>query len=161
MATQTMQNKAVIAVFGSRQEADQAKQAIQDADLRQRISIDDHVSLSTQLAAQGTTVGGQAGFLMGAFFGGCLGLIATIIAAHWFTGGYPTSNTSRLVVVASAIAGAFFGGSLGKAMLAMQPADQKIKGNPYAPRQFRLLVEGNRDEIRRAQQALGQPVAAS
>ncbi len=161
MATQTMQNKAVIAVFNSRQEADQAKQTIEDADLRQRISIDDHVSPSIQVAALGTTTGGQAGFLMGAVLGGCLGLIATIIVAFWLTGGYPNSNTSRIAVVASAIVGAFFGGSLGKAMLAMQPADQKIKGNPYASRQFRLMVEGNRDEIRRAQQALGQPVAAS
>ncbi|MEA5448814.1 hypothetical protein VB780_09565 [Leptolyngbya sp. CCNP1308] len=123
----------------------------------QQVSIDDHVSPSVQVAAQGTTTGGQAGFWMGLFLGGIVGLIATIIAAAWLTGGSPHSAISRFIVIGSAIGGGIFGAAVGKGVRAGQPASQKMKSDPNMPRQFRLIVAGNQDEIRRAQQALGQP----
>jgi hypothetical protein len=162
MTAKTRQDQTVVAVFKNRHEADQAKQAIQASGLNEsQVFIDDHVSPSIQVAAQGTTVGGEAGFLLGGFFGGVLGLIATIIAAYWFTGHYPASAASRWVVVVSAITGALLGSLVGKGLRASQPADQKIKGNPNLPRQFRLMVAGGRDQIRQAQQALGQPPEVS
>ncbi|WOD39210.1 hypothetical protein [Nodosilinea sp. E11] len=162
MTAQMTRNKAVVAVFDTRREADQAKQTVQASGLEgQRISIDDHVSPSIQVAAQGTTVGGQAGLLMGAALGGVVGLIATIIVAFWVTGGYPDSSISRLAILGSTIAGAFFGAPLGKTLQAKQPADQKSKGNPDVPRQFRLVVEGSQEDVRQAKQALGHPSVAN
>ncbi|MFQ4137895.1 hypothetical protein PGN35_016385 [Nodosilinea sp. PGN35] len=162
MTTQIAQTRETVAVFNSRQEASQAKQAVQASGLSDRqISIDDHVSPGIQVLAQGTTTGGQAGFWMGLFLGGIVGLIATIIAAAWLTGGSPHSAFSRFVVIGSAIAGSIFGAAVGKGLRATQPASQKMQDNPNAPRQFRLMVAGSRDEIRRAQQALGQPAVNS
>lgn len=162
MTAQTMQIRETVAVFSSRQEANQAKQTVQASGLNdQQISIDDHVSPGIQVLDQGTTTGAQAGFWMGLFLGGIVGLIATIVAAAWLTGGSPHSAISRFVVIGSAIAGGFFGAAVGKGVQASQPASQKMKSNPNVPRQFRLMVAGNRDDIRRAQQALGQPAVNS
>lgn len=161
MTAQTMQarqNREIIAVYGSRREADQAKQAIQNSGITgQRVYIDDHVSTSVQVAAMGTTVGGQAGFFMGSFLGGALGVIITIIAVFQMTGDYPHSNLSRLMVFGFTIAGAVFGALVGKGLRDSQPIDQKVKGDPDLARQFRLVVEGNSDELRQARQALNQP----
>jgi len=157
MTAQTMQKREVIAVYETRREADQAKKSIQDSGVMgQRIYIDDHVSPTVQVAAQGTTVGGQAGFFMGAFLGGVIGLIATIIITFWMTGDYLSTNVTRLAVIGSAIAGAVFGASVGKAIRAKQPAEEVSKGNPDLPRQYRLIVEGSQEEVRQAQQAVGQ-----
>lgn len=161
MTAQTMQarqNREVIAVYGSHREADQAKKAIQDSGITgQRIYIDDHVSPTVQVYAQGTTVGGQAGFLVGGFLGGALGLIVTIIAVFQMTGDYPHSNLSRFMVIGFAIAGAILGSLVGKGLRDSQPIDQKTKGDPDLARRFRLIVEGNSDELRQARQALNQP----
>lgn len=158
MTAQAMQTRETVAVFNSRQEANQAKQTVQASGLNdQQVSIDDHVSPTIQVLAQGTTTGAQAGFWMGLFLGGIVGLIATIIAASWLTGGSPHSAISRFIVVGSAIAGSIFGAAVGKGLRASQPASQKMKNDPNMSRQFRLMVVGSRDEIRRAQQALGQP----
>lgn len=162
MTAQMTQNRETVAVFSSRQEANQAKQTVQASGLNdQQISIDDHISPSVQVAAQGTTTGSQAGFWMGLFLGGIAGLIATIIAAAWLTGGSPDSAISRYIVIGSAIAGGFFGAAVGKGLRASQPASQRMKSDPNMPRQFRLMVAGSQDEIRRAQQALGQPAVNS
>ena len=161
MTAQTMQarqNREIVAVYGSRREADQAKQAIQNSGIMgQRVYIDDQVSPTVQVFAQGTTVGGQAGFFMGGFLGGALGVIFTIIAVFQMTGDYPHSNLSRFIVIGFAIAGAVFGALVGKGLRDSQPMDQKVKGDPDLARQFRLVVEGNSDELRQARQALNQP----
>ncbi|MGG6241667.1 hypothetical protein ACQ4N7_23835 [Nodosilinea sp. AN01ver1] len=161
MTAQTMQarqNREIVAVYGSRREADQAKKAIQDSGITgQRVYIDDHVSPTTQVYAQGTTVGGQAGFFAGGFLGGALGVVITIIAVFQMTGDYPHSNLSRLMVLGFTLAGAVFGALVGKGLRDSQPIDQKIKGDPDLSRQFRLIVEGNNDELRQARQALNQP----
>ncbi|PSN12161.1 hypothetical protein C7293_21350 [filamentous cyanobacterium CCT1] len=155
---QARQNREVVAVYSSRREADQAKQAIQNSGIMgQRVYIDDQVSPSVQVAAMGTTVGGQAGFFMGGFLGGALGVIITIIAVFQMTGDYPHSNLSRLMVIGFTIAGAVFGALVGKGLRDSQPIDQKVKGDPDLARQFRLIVEGNSDELRQARQALNQP----
>jgi hypothetical protein len=162
MTAQMMQTRKKIAVFNTRQEANQAKQAVQALGLNeQQIFIDDQVSPSIEVAAQGTTTGGQAGFWMGLFLGGVVGLIATIIGSFWLTGDYPHSATSRFLVIGSAIAGAIFSSLVAKGLRASQPAEQKIKGNPNVPRQFRLMIAGSQDDIRRAQEALGQPAVTS
>jgi hypothetical protein len=162
MTAQSMQTRETVAVFSSRQEANQAKQAVQASGLNeQQVFIDDQVSPSIQVAAQGTTTGGQAGLWMGIFLGGVVGLIATILGSFWLTGDYPHSAASRFVVVGSAIAGGIFSSGVAKGLRARQPASQKIKGNPNVPRQFRLMVAGSQDDIRRAQEALGQPAVTS
>jgi len=161
MTAQMTQTRKMVAVFNTRQEANQARQTIQASGLNeQQIFIDDQVSPSVQVAAQGTTTGGQAGFWMGLFLGGAVGLIAIIIGSFLMTGDYPHSATSRFLVVASAIAGSIFGALVAKGLRASQPANQKIKGNANVPRQFRLMVAGSQDDLRRAQQALGQPVTS-
>ncbi|MGB3200127.1 MAG: hypothetical protein WBA99_04445 [Nodosilinea sp.] len=161
MTAQTMkttQNKEVIAVYDSRREADQAKQAIQNSGLMgQQVYIDDHVSPSVQVYALGTTVGGQAGFLMGGFFGGALGVIVTIMAVFQMTGDYPHTNLSRLMVIGFSIAGAVLGALVAKGLRASQPITEKTKGNPDVARRFRLVVEGNSDELIKARKALNQP----
>ncbi|TVQ07327.1 MAG: hypothetical protein EA368_14595 [Leptolyngbya sp. DLM2.Bin27] len=162
MTTQMMQAREKVAVFNTRQEANQAKQTIQAAGLNeQQIFIDDQITPSIQVSAQGTTTGGQAGFWMGLFLGGIVGLIATIIGSFWLTGDYPHSATSRFLVISSAIAGGIFGALVAKGLRASQPADQKIKGNPNVTRQFRLMIAGSSADIRRAQEALGQPAVTS
>ena len=159
MTTQMMKARNMVAVFGTRQEANQAKQTIQAAGLNeQQVFIDDQVSSGIQVLAQGTTTGGQAGFWMGLFLGGIAGLIATIIGSFWLTGEYPDSAASRYIVFGSAIAGSIFGALVGKGLRASQPANQKIKDNANVPRQFRLMIAGNQDDLHRAQQALGQPI---
>lgn len=155
---QTRQNREVVAVYDTRREADQAKKAIQDSGLMGRqVYVDDHVSPSVQVYAQGTTVGGQAGFFMGSFLAGALGLIATIIISFQMTGTYPHSNLSRFIVIGCAIAGGIFGSLVGKGLRDSQPITEKTKGDPDLARQFRLVVEGNNDELRQARQALNQP----
>ncbi|MGB5972087.1 MAG: hypothetical protein WBG38_02150 [Nodosilinea sp.] len=158
MTAQTAQNQETVAVFKSRQEADKARQAVQSSGLKEQcVHIDDHVSSTIQMSALGTTIGGQAGLWMGVFLGGTLGLIATIVISFWMTGDYPDSLLSRLIVIGSAIAGAVFGSLVGKGLWDSQPANQKMKGNPDVPRQFRLVVEGSSEDLRRARQALNQP----
>jgi hypothetical protein len=98
---------------------------------------------------------------MGLFLGGIVGLIATIIGSFLLTGDYPHSAASRFVVVGSAIAGSVFGALVAKGLRASQPTSQKIKGNADVPRQFRLMVAGSQDDLRCAQQALGQPAVTS
>lgn len=153
------QKREIVAVFESRSEADRAKQAIQNAGIAaQKIMIDDHVDPYVQVGAMGTTMGGQAGVYMGAFYGGVIGVVAVITASVWATGHYTVSPLQQWTVVGFAVAGAVVGALSGKGLRSMQPAGQKIKSNPYAPRRFRLLVEGNTNEVLQAQKALGQPV---
>jgi hypothetical protein len=159
MTAQIMQHRELIAVFSSRNEADQAKRLVQASGLTgQQVFIDDQVAPGIQVAAQGTTTGAEAGFVMGIFLGGILGLIATIIIAFWLTGGYPDSAASKFVVVGSAIAGGIFGAIRGKALWARQPATQKMQSKAH---QFRLIIAGSQADVRQAQQALGQPPVTS
>jgi hypothetical protein len=158
MTAQLTRNQEIVAVFKNRQEADQAKQAIQASGISgQKILIDDSIPADLQLAAQGITMGPEAGLLMGFTLGGIVGLIATIIVVFQLTGHYPDSAASRIAVFASAIAGGVFGTGAGRALKARQPARQQMKGNPNLPREYKLIVEGSQDEVRQAQQALGQP----
>lgn len=158
MTAQLTRNQEVVAVFTTRQEANQAKQAIQAAGINgQQILIDDEIPADIELAAQGLTTGREAGFLMGITLGGILGLIATIIVVFQVTGDYPSSLASRLAVFASAIVGGVFGAGAGRTIQARQPARQQMKGNPNLPRAYRLIVQGSHDDVIKAQQALGQP----
>jgi hypothetical protein len=159
MVTQTDKRQAVIAVFKNWNEANQAKQTLEASGLEApKISIDDNVSPYVQVGAQGTTTGGEAGLLLGAFYGGVLGVIAATIVSVWTTGGYVNSNSYRLLVIGLAIAGGIFGALVAKGIRQQQGVAQKMKSNPDIPRRFRLLVEGSVNDIQQAQQALGQPL---
>jgi hypothetical protein len=156
MATQKQE---VIAIYTERSQADNARQTLQNSGIDpQQISIDDHVEPYNQVAAMGTTVGGEAGLLVGAFYGGVVGVMAVVIASVWTTGQYTVSTFEQLAVVGFTIAGAVVGAVTGKGLRAAQPAGQKVKGNPDMPRRFRVMVEGSPNQVVQAQQALGQPV---
>jgi len=152
------QKREVIAIFKNRSEADNAKQAIQNSGIApQQIMIDDHVEPYIQVAAMGTTVGGEAGLLVGAFYGGVVGVIAVVIASVWTTGQYTVSTFEQLAVVGFTIAGAVVGALAAKGIRNAQPAGQMIKGNPDMPRRFRVMIEGSTNDVQQAQQAIGQP----
>jgi hypothetical protein len=153
------QKQEIIAVFNQRSEADSAKKTLENSGIAsQKIVVDDHVEPYNQVAAMGTTVGGEAGLLVGAFYGGVVGVIAVVIASVWTTGQYTVSTPEQLAVVGFTIAGAVVGALSGKGLRMAQPAGQKIKGNPDIPRRFRVMVEGSPNDVVQAQQALGQPV---
>ncbi len=155
-----MAKREVIAIFNNRSAADRAKQSIQSSGIAPRqITIDDHVEPYNQVAAMGTTVGGEAGLLVGAFYGGVVGVIAVVIASVWTTGQYTVSRPEQLAVVGFAIAGAVIGALAGKGLRTAQPAGQMVKGNPDIPRKFRVMIEGSANDVVQAQKALGQPAS--
>ena len=159
MATQRAQNQKVIAIFEDWNAASKAKQAIQNAGLAaQKVSIDDHIDPYVQVASMGTTVGRQAGTLLGAFYGGVLGVIFATIESTWVHGQMDVSPFNQLAVVAFTVAGALIGSISGQRFRMAELPARKEVGNPDIPRRFRIVINsGNPDEIAQAQQALGQP----
>lgn len=152
------QNREVIAIYNDRSEADSAKQTIQNSGIDpQQIQIDNHVEPYNQVAAMGTTVGGEAGLLVGAFYGGVVGIMAVAIGSVLTTGQYTVSTPEQLAVAGFTIGGAVVGALAGKGLRSAQPAGEKMKGNPDVPRRFRVTIEGSTNDVLQAQQALGQP----
>lgn len=154
---QYRESGSVIGVFNNHRGAMQLKEAIQSAGIpAQKVEIDSGISPLNQGLALGTTTGGQAGLLLGAGYGGVLGILFVLLVLIPFTGATPYSNISPLTLVAFTVVGAVLGLVMGKGLHASAPQENQIKGNPNAARNFRVVVKGSEDEVRRAHQTLQQ-----
>ncbi|MBD0335159.1 MAG: hypothetical protein ICV62_06705 [Cyanobacteria bacterium Co-bin13] len=153
----------VIGVFNNHRGALQLKEAIQAAGVSaQKVEIDDRVSPLNQIYALGTTTGGQAGLLIGAAYGGILGILFVFLVLVPLSGATDYSNISPLSIYLFTLVGAVVGWASGKGLRANAPREEQIKGNPNVPRNFRVVVNGSEDEVQRAHQAmLQQSVAQS
>lgn len=152
MTSQTIvPNGQVIGIYNDRKSAKEMQQAIESAGISaQKVSIDDHVAPGPELEALGTTAGGEAGFLMGAFYGGTLGVIAIVIGTIAVDGLAANSSFNRLLIVGLTAVGAIAGLIYGKQVYAAQPKEQKQKSDPSIPRTFRVVVSGSRSEVEQA-----------
>jgi hypothetical protein len=149
-----------IAVFDNRNAAEKAKSILQQAELSlQNISIQGEIDPYEEVAAMGTTVGAEAGLLIGAFMGGTIGLIAYSIYSTQLYGELVNTPFNQLFVAAFTIAGAIFGVISGNRIRSSKLPQQKQKGNPDVPRRFQLLVEGTQENLAKAQEMLGYPAS--
>ncbi|HEY9736296.1 MAG TPA: hypothetical protein V6D06_08440 [Trichocoleus sp.] len=153
----------VIGVFTDHRGAMKLKEAIQSAGVSpQKVQIDDRISPINQIYALGTTTGSQAGLLIGAAYGGIVGILFLFLVLVPFTGMTDYSNISSLTTTSFALVGAVLGWIAGKGFHATASQENKLKGNPNVPRNFRVVVDGSDDEIREAHQVmLRQSVAQS
>jgi hypothetical protein len=152
----------IIGVFDNRQEALQAREAIASSGIPTQQVLIDNARASSALSqadqkARGTTTGGKAGLLVGGFYGGVLGIIASVIVPFWVQGIEFNSTANRLLLLALTIAGAVIGYISGNQTLAAQKQEQKE--NPSAPTAFRLLINGSEDEIAQARRVLNETAA--
>lgn len=163
-ATQQQSNAQMreIAVFDNRNAAEQAKSLLQkQEDLAlSKINIEGQMDVYEEVDAMGTTVGPEAGLLVGAFIGGIIGVIFFSIYSTFAYGDLVNTAFSRFSVFAFTIAGAIFGVLSGKRIRDARLPEQKQKGNPYVPRRFQLLVEGDEASLNRASELLGYPTAS-
>ena len=151
----------VIGVFNDHRGAIQLKEAIQAAGIEpQKVQVDDHISSLNQVLALGTTTGGQAGLLIGAAYGGILGILFVFLVLVPFTGASDYSNVSPTSIWLFTLIGAVLGWIAGKGFHATAAKDDKIKGNPSIPQNFRVIVSGNNDEVQRAHQVMLQQSTA-
>lgn len=152
MTSQTIvPNGQIIGIYDDRTSAQEIQQAIESAGISsQKVSIDDHVAPHAELAAIGTTSGGEAGFLIGAFYGGILGVIAVVIASTVVDGLATNSSFNRLLIAGLTALGAIAGLIYGKQVYAAQPKGQKQKSDPSIPRTFRVVVSGSQNEVEKA-----------
>jgi hypothetical protein len=153
----------VIGVFNNHRGALQLKEAIQAAGVEpQKVEIDDRISPLNQIYALGTTSGGQAGLLIGAAYGGILGILFVFFILLPFTGATDYSNISPLSIALFTLIGGALGWASGKGFKSSASPEDQLKGNPNVPRNFQVVVKGNEDEVRRAHQImLQQSVAQS
>jgi len=145
-----------IAVFNNRNAAEKAKQLLQQQEnlsLR-NISIKGEIDPYEEVAAMGTTVGPEAGLLIGAFSGGIVGAIFVSIYSTLVYGDLATTTFNQLSIIAFIIAGAIFGVITGNRIHSAKLPAQKQKGNPNVPRRFQLMVEGDEEAFNRANEVL-------
>ncbi|NEQ32944.1 MAG: hypothetical protein F6K04_18415 [Leptolyngbya sp. SIO4C5] len=156
MTSQTMnKNNSVIASFSDRQSAVEAKSTITAAGIpNEKIAIDDYIKPRSQVAAIGTTAGGEAGLWLGLGYGGVLGIIAAAALSFFNGGTLDNSLFNRLVILGIAVAGGVVGGIYGKQLFNARSRKEQQKADPTIPRQFRIVINGSQTEIEQAQQAL-------
>ncbi|HEY9761131.1 MAG TPA: hypothetical protein V6D07_01335 [Trichocoleus sp.] len=151
----------IIGVFNNHRGALELKEAIQSAGVApQKVQIDDHLSPTNQVFNLGTTTGGQAGLLIGAAYGGIVGILFVFLVLVPFTGASDYSNVSPLSIALFTLVGGVLGWVAGKGFHATASQEDKLKGNWKAPRNFRVVVSGNDDEIQRAHQIMLQQSTA-
>jgi len=105
--------------------------------------------------AIGTTIGGEAGFLLGGFYGALISILVVTSIATW-TDIAADSSFTRLLAVGLTLAGGLLGWLSGKQALANQPLAQKKKGNPDIPRSFCVRVNGSPSELKKARGVITQ-----
>ncbi len=158
MTNQTIQKPTdkVIGTFGDRQSALSAQQAIESAGIpAQKISLSGYNSPSAQVDAIGTTIGGEVGFWIGAFYGGVLGLFTVLTITTW-SSIEANSTFSRLLILGFTVVGALLGIIKGKQNLSKQPIEQKEKGDSSIPQSFRITVNGSPDEMDTARRIVNE-----
>ncbi|MGF1459837.1 MAG: hypothetical protein ACFBSG_12525 [Leptolyngbyaceae cyanobacterium] len=144
-----------IAVYDNLSAAQQAKEQLQQEGLSlNEVSIEGDINVYEEVAALGTVVGGEAGLLIGAFFGGTAGVIFVSIYSTLTYGDVVNSSFNQLAIIVLTIAGAVLGLIQGKRIRKDHLPEQKQKGNPDVPRRFQLIVEGDRDSIDKASKIL-------
>jgi hypothetical protein len=145
----------VIGIYDDRQSAQKIRQAIASAGISdQNVLVDDHVSPSSHLEALATTSGPEAGLLIGAFYGGVVGLVIALSAPFVVDGMAVDSSSSRLLILGATVVGALLGWLFGQRIYSAQPKGQKQKSDPSIPRTFRVVVDGSRDEIQQAKKVV-------
>lgn len=141
----------VIGIYDDRQSAQKIQQVIASAGIsKQKVLVDDHISPSTQLEALSTTSGPEAGFLIGAFYGGAVGLVIALSAPFLIDGMAVNSASNRLLILGATVVGGLLGLLFGRQIYNAQPKEQKQKSDPSIPRTFRIVVNGSQSEIERA-----------
>jgi hypothetical protein len=148
----------IVGTFLDQESALKAQRAIRDAGvMAQRVSVEGYTSPHAQIDAQGTTIGGEVGFWLGASYGGVLGLVVVLIMATW-TSLAEDSTLSRLIILGFTVVGAVAGIIQGKINLAKQPMEEKEKGNAAIPHSFCIRVMGSasdRDQARKVISEMG------
>lgn len=141
----------VIGVYDDRQSAQKIQQAIASAGIsKQKVLVDDHISPSTHLEALATTSGPEAGLLIGAFYGGVVGLVLALTAPFLIDGMAVNSASSRWLILGATVVGGLLGLLFGKQIYDAQPKGQQQKSDPSIPRTFRIVVNGSKSEIEQA-----------
>lgn len=149
-----------VAVFDSWNAAQKAMDILQKADVSLRnISIEGDIDPYEEVAAMGTTVGAEAGLLIGAFFGGTIGIIFDSIYSTLVYGELVNTSFQQLAIVVLTIVGAIFGVLAGNRLRSAKLPQQKQKGNPDVPRRFQLMVEGSPENLSKAGELLGYPAS--
>jgi hypothetical protein len=151
-----------LAVFDNRQAAEAAQNLLQQqADLSlSDIRIQGDINTYEEVAAMGTTVGPEAGLLIGAFSGGIVGVVFVAIYSTLAYGDLVNTPFNQLSIVAFTLAGAIFGIFTGNRIRNAQLPAQKQKGNSEVPRRFQLMVEGDAEALTQARECLGYPTAS-
>lgn len=145
--------KEIIGNFSTRQEAQDFKQAVESAGISgDSVTINDEVTVYNEVAAQGTTVGSEAGLVLGAFYGGTVGVILAIIQGFYI----PTDTLlpGQLIIAMLTLAGAVVGVIAAKRIRSSYLPEQSTKGNPDIPRRFRVEVSGSDDDINQVRQVM-------
>lgn len=156
---QNMQQRE-LAVFDNLNAAEKAKELLQKAEVSlQNIRIEGDINRYEEVAALGTTVGPEAGLLIGGFFGGTLGVILFSIYSTMAYGELVNTNFGRLMIAVLAIGGALAGILFGNRLRAGEPLDEKQKGNPNIPRRFQLMGVGSPENLTKAGEILGYPAS--
>ncbi|MDB9525608.1 hypothetical protein PN498_06385 [Oscillatoria sp. CS-180] len=149
-----------IAVFNNWNEAQKAKTKLERSELSLRnLKVEGEITPYEEVSAMGTTVGAEAGILLGAFLGGSLGVIFVSIVSTWLHGGIINSPFNQASIVVFTIAGAVLGVISGNRIRANAKPKQKQKGNPNVPRRFQLTADASTEDLAKAREMLGYAVS--
>lgn len=149
-----------LAVFDNLNAAQKAKDMLQKAGVSlQNIRIEGDINRYEQVDAMGTTVGAEAGLLIGAFLGGTLGVIFFSIYSTLTYGELVNTGFGRLAISIMTIVGAVLGVLAGNRIRSTNLPEQQQKGNPNVPRRFQLMGVGSPDDLSKAGEILGQPAS--
>lgn len=148
-----------IAVFDNFNAAQKAEALLKNSDFDlSNITIEGEISAYEEIAAMGTTVGAEAGLLLGAFLGGSVGIVAVSMLSTVIYGDLATTPLTQFSTIGFIVGGGLVGAIAGQRIRQNHLPAQKQKGNPDVPRRFQLWVEGSEENLAQAKEALGYPV---
>ncbi|KPQ36873.1 MAG: hypothetical protein HLUCCA11_05105 [Phormidesmis priestleyi Ana] len=154
--TPSPQHSNIVGVFKTRESAVEARTAILATGIAEpKVLVEGYTDPEADVEAIGTTIGGEAGFLLGGFYGALISILVVTSIATW-TDIAADSSFTRLLAVGLTLAGGLLGWLSGKQALANQPLAQKKKGNPDIPRSFCVRVNGSPSELKKARGVITQ-----